>query len=438
MKPIVIRGRKVELAPVAKLIPYARNARKHDPEQVDVIVASIREFGWTQPVLVNAKGGIIAGHGRVLAAQKLGMDEVPIIVLAGLTKAQERALILADNQTALRSSWDDGLLRIELEALKADGFEIGVIGFDEASLAAIFNPGNAGETDPDDVPEPPKNPVSRLGDIWIMGDHRLICGDSTSADVVGQLLRGEKPHLMATDPPYGVEYDADWRNHAMRANGSAVGGRAVGKVENDDKADWREAWALFPGDVAYVWHGALHGREVAESLEYSGFNIRSQIIWTKQQMVIGRGDYHWMHEPCWYVVRKGKKGHWSGDRKQTTLWQIDKPRKSETGHSTQKPVECMKRPIENNSKPGDAVYEPFSGSGTTIIAAEMTGRHCYAIELSPAYTDVAVQRWEAFTGRTATLESSGQTFAAVMAQRVKKKGGSKGRPVRSEIAPASV
>jgi len=190
-------------------------------------------------------------------------------------------------------------------------------------------------------------------------------------------------------------------------------GAAVGKVLNDDRADWREAWALFPGDVAYVWHADRFSPKVAESLEVNAFEMRALIVWAKSQLVMGRGHYHSQHEPCWYAVRAKGTGHWSGDRKQTTLWQIDKPKKSETGHSTQKPVECMKRPIENNSSPGQAVYEPFSGSGTTIIAGEMTGRHIYAIELSPAYVDVAVKRWQDFTGQQAALEGDGRTFDEV-------------------------
>ena len=191
---------------------------------------------------------------------------------------------------------------------------------------------------------------------------------------------------------------------------------ATGKVLNDDRADWREAWALFPGDVAYVWHGALHASTVAASLEASGFAVRSQIIWDKTRLVIGRGDYHWQHEPAWYAVRKGRKGHWAGDRKQTTVWAIPH-RKSPTGHGTEKPVECMRRPIENNSSPGQAVYEPFCGSGTTIIAAEMTGRCCHAIELDPVYVDVAVTRWQAFTGQAAILDGDGRTFAEIATAR---------------------
>jgi DNA modification methylase len=220
---------------------------------------------------------------------------------------------------------------------------------------------------------------------------------------------------MVTDPPYGVEYDASWRDDRTGKIGAT--GTATGKVLNDDIADWREAWALFPGDVAYVWHADLRAREVVQSLEATGFSMRAQIIWAKNQLAMSRGHYHFQHEPCWYAVRKNATGHWNGDRKQTTLWQIDKPRKSETGHSTQKPVECMKRPIENNSSPGQAVYEPFSGSGTTIIAGEMTGRCVHAIELNPAYVDVAVTRWQEFTGKTATLEGDGRTFAELKAER---------------------
>jgi len=255
-------------------------------------------------------------------------------------------------------------------------------------------------------------PASREGDIWLLGKHRLVCGDCTVSLYVEYVLNGVRPHLMVTDPPYGVNYEPAWRT-VLADNPNEL---AKGKVLNDDRADWQDAWALFPGDVAYVWHGGLHASTVAKSLGAAGFTIRSQIIWDKTRLIIGRGDYHWQHEPCWYCVRDGRKGHWAGGRSQTTIWQIPH-RKSETGHSTQKPVECMKRPIENNSSPGQAVYEPFCGSGTTIIAAEMTGRACHAIELNPAYVDVAVERWQAFTGEQAVLEGTGRPFAQVAAER---------------------
>jgi DNA modification methylase len=203
---------------------------------------------------------------------------------------------------------------------------------------------------------------------------------------------------MVTDPPYGVEYDADWRNRALRRDGTPIAGRAVGKVSNDDIADWAPAWRLFPGDVAYVWHAGRRASEVQRSLEGVGFQIRSQIVWAKNNFAIGRGDYHWQHEPCWYAVRDGKTGHWAGDRSQTTVWDIDKPMKSDTGHSTQKPVECMARPMRNNSRPGAAVYDPFCGSGTTIIAAEQLHRRAYGIEIEPKYVAVILQRYLDATG----------------------------------------
>lgn len=402
---------QVERWPVDKLVPYARNSRTHSDTQVAQIAASIKEWGWTTPVLVSEDGTLIAGHGRVMAARKLGLQEVPVMIARGWTEAQRRAYVVADNQLALNAGWDMDLLSIEMLDLKAEGFDLSLIGFDDKMLDALLaDKTEDGLTDPDDVPEPSADPVSKLGDVWVMDRHRLICGSSTEADTVGKLLGDVKPHLMVTDPPYGVEYEAGWRNEAL---GGKVGGRATGTVKNDDNADWREAWALFPGDVAYIWHADKHSPAVAESLLSVGLHIRTQIIWAKSQFVIGRGDYHSQHEPCWYAVRKGKPGQYDGGRKQSTLWQIDKPKKSETGHSTQKPVECMKRPIENNSSAGQAVYEPFSGSGTTIIAGEMTGRHVYAVELNPAYVDVAVKRWQEFTGKTATLEGDGRTFSEI-------------------------
>lgn len=390
---------KIEALAVDALVPYARNARTHSPEQVAQIAASIREFGFTNPVLVDPYGGIVAGHGRVMAAQLLGMGSVPTLRVDWLTEAQRRAYVLADNQLALNAGWDMEILQGEIRDLQSEGYDLDLIGFDADDLAEwLAEDGAQGETDADAVPDVPADPVSRAGDVWVMGRHRIVCGSSTDADTVAKVLNGAAPHLMVTDPPYGIEYDANWRNEALRADGTPIAGRAVGKVLNDDVADWREAWALFPGDVAYIWHADVRSNEVADSLIACGFEIRAQIIWGKSQLVIGRGHYHSKHEPCWYAVKKGATGHWQGDRKQTTLWEIAKPHKSETGHSTQKPIECMRRPIENNSRKGDAIYEPFSGSGTTIIAAEQTGRVCYAVELNPAYVDVAVRRWQEFTG----------------------------------------
>jgi DNA modification methylase len=399
---------KIEQVSVESLIPYARNSRTHSDEQIAQLASSIREFGWTNPILIDGEQGIIAGHGRLMAARKLGMTEVPCIRLDHLTDAQRRAYIIADNKLALNAGWDEEMLALELGELGDLDFDLSLIGFDESELGNLMAETTEGETDPDEVPEPPVDPVTVLGDLWVMGKHRLACGDCTDQGTVDKALNGVKPHLMVTDPPYGVEYDAGWRDKAAGRTGKT--GTATGKVLNDDRADWRDAWALFPGEVAYIWHAMNTQYAVAESIIASDFEVRAEIVWAKSSLVMSRGHYHPQHESCFYAVRKGGTGHWAGDRKQTTLWKIDKPQKSETGHSTQKPVECMKRPIENNSSPGQAVYEPFSGSGTTIIAGEMTGRCVHAIELNPSYVDVAVTRWQAFTGKQAIHEASGKTF----------------------------
>ena len=400
---------KIERRSVDALIPYARNARTHSDEQVAQIAASIKEWGWTTPVLIDEDGEIIAGHGRVMAARKLGIEEVPTMVATGWTKAQKQAYVLADNQLPQNAGWDMDLLTVEMKDLDADGFDLSLIGFGDDMLANMLVDETVGLTDEDAVPDVPENPVTVLGDVWLLGNHRLICGDSTNADDVAKCLNGVEPHLMVTDPPYGVEYDPQARKKT-----GAISNAVTGKVLNDDNADWSETWALFPGEVAYVWHAGTKAGIVADSLQGNGFKIRSQIIWIKAGHILGRGDYHPMHEPCWYAVKD--KAHWNGARNQDTVWKIAKQRAGDdkqVDHPTQKPVECMKRPIENNSSPGQAVYEPFSGSGTTIIAGEMTGRAIYAMELSPAYVDVAVKRWCEFTGKDATLETNGKSFSVL-------------------------
>jgi len=312
---------KVERRKVSDLIPYARNSRTHSDAQVAQLAASIREWGWTTPVLIDQAGMIIAGHGRVLAARKLGLEDVPVVVADGWTDAQKRAYVVADNKLALNAGWDFDLLAVEVAGLSEEGFDLQLIGFSDDELAAILaDPLPEGMTDPDDVPDATENPVSALGDVWILGKHRLVCGDCTDALVVEKALNGVTPHLMVTDPPYGVEYDATWRGKAGHAT---LGKNRTGIVAHDDRADWKEAWALFPGAIAYVWHSGLMAGVVAESLTSCGFALRSQIIWNKTVMAMGRGDYHWKHEPCWYAV-KGT-GAWAGDRKQTTVWDFASP-----------------------------------------------------------------------------------------------------------------
>ncbi len=439
---------KIEILGIEKLRPFVANARTHSEWQIEQICASIREFGFTNPVLIDGNDGIIAGHGRVMAAGKMGMENVPCIRLGHLSEAQRRAYVIADNKLALNAGWDETLLAAELAALKEMDFDLGLVGFTDEELANLFAELNDGNTDPDAVPEPPDEPVSVRGDVWVMGRHRIVCGDCTDADTVEKCLGGDVPHLMVTDPPYGVEYDPNWRNERVMVKGEKKGehgSKATGKVMNDDRADWRAAWALFPGDVAYVWHASGENQGIVmDSLKACGFEIRNHIIWAKNHLVIGRGNYHHQYEPCWYAVKRKAKDRWNGGRKKTTLWRniddvirpdegvflrridaetleaisgdcstvwdIKKPEKSETGHSTQKPVECMKRPMLNNSLPGDAIYEPFSGSGTSIIAAEMSGRRCLAIELNPAYVDIAILRWQDFTGLKAVHGITGKPF----------------------------
>jgi len=397
----------IERVPTPALVPFARNARTHSDDQVAQIAASIREFGFTNPVLVDGDNGIIAGHGRVLAAGKLGMQDVPCIRLAHLTEIQKRAYVLADNKLALNAGWNEQLLALELAHLQADEFDMALTGFTGDELAAILRGQfTDGLTDPDEAPPLPEHPVSRTGQVWICGRHRIACGDATNPDDVRAALGGAQPSLMVTDPPYGVDYEPAWRALA----GVNKSRRKMGEVTNDDRADWREAWALFGGDIAYVWHAGRFAAVVQHSLEAADLVVRAQIIWAKDRFALSRGDYHWQHEPCWYAVRKGSAGHWNGDRAQSTLWNIKAREDDGHGHSTQKPVECMRRPIENNSSVGQAVYDPFVGTGTTVIAAEQTGRTCYAVEIHPGYVDVAVKRWQAFTGKAARLDGDGRTF----------------------------
>jgi DNA modification methylase len=405
---------QVECWPIERLTPYANNARLHSEADLDKIGASIIKWGWTMPVLADENGGLIAGHGRVAAAPRAGVTSIPVIVARGWTEEEKRAYRLADNQLAARAVWDPDLLRSELQELGFADFDLGLIGFGRDELEAILKGlGSTALTDPDSVPEVPRQPVTQPGDEWLLNEHRVGCGDSTNAANVARVLAGAEPHLMIADRPYGVDYQPSWRAQRKLSRGRL----AQGKVLNDDRADWREAYALFPGDVAYVWHGVMHSNLVAANLAAWGFQPRAQIIWSRQHFTLSRGDYHWHHEVCWYAVRAGKTSHWEGGRSQTTVWEIannnpfgNRRREESWGHGTPKPVECMRRPIVNNSRPGEAVCDPFLGSGTSVLGAEMTGRVCYGLELNPAYVDVIVRRWQLFTGRNALHHASGQSF----------------------------
>lgn len=401
------------------LIPYARNARTHSKAQIAQVAASIVEFGWTTPILIDGKRSIIAGHARVQAAQKLNMALVPTIELKHLTTAQQRAYILADNKLALNAGWDEDMVAVELQTFALEGYELKVLGFTGAEVDGYLARAEriVGLTDDDAIPEPAGGEtVTMPGDIWHLGEHRLMCGDATAPGEVEQLLGADKPGLMVTDQPWGAEYDPGWRKGISVAESQF--NRSIGKVSNDDRVDWREVWSLFPGDVMYIWHGDMGGPMVASGIRAKGFAIRSQIVWEKPQGVFSRGHYHQQHEPCWYAVRQGRKAKWAGGRKQTTVWKfaqanLGQPAEGQlenasTDHGTQKPVEAMRRPMENNSSKGDHVYDPFMGSGTSIIAAETTGRICLGMEIEPIYCDMAVRRWQEFTGKQARLGNAGR------------------------------
>jgi DNA modification methylase len=398
---------RIEYWPIERLIPSARNARTHTTSQIAEIAGSIRAFGFTNPLLVGESADIVAGHGRLAAARLLGLAKVPVIPLGGLNEVERRMLMLADNRIAMNAGWNLEMLKLELTDLRTLGADLDVLGFNEHELARALG-GSAGLIPEDAVPGMAEEAVSKLGDIWLLGPHRVGCGDATDGSFVSAVMGDGLPDLMVTDPPYGVEYDPAWR-HRRGFNKSDK----KDKILNDEVADWTPAWNLFPGEIAYVWHGALRSTIVAESLFKAGFTIRAQIVWAKERLVMSQGDYHWQHEPCWYAVRK--HGNWTGDRKQTTVWNIPSSgQDAETKHATQKPVECMRRPMLNNASPGQAVYEPFLGSGTTLIAAQSCNRVCLALEITPLFVDLAIRRWQAFTGEKAIRENDGAYFDSLL------------------------
>jgi len=412
-KKLIDQETKIETIDISALSPYSKNPRSHPASQIEMLAKAIRQFGFLNPIIIDDKNEIVAGHGRFEAAKIVGLKSLPAIRASHLTPAQIKAFRVADNQLASLSVWDDDGLREILQSLQGEDIDFDAMGFTAEALAAALAKPNGGLVDPDDAPPVRANPAVRLGDVWLLGSHRVLCGDSTKADDVARVMGKDRPQLMVTDPPYGVDYDPNWRNEEAAKGNLAYADRRVGVVKNDDRHDWREAWALFTGDVAYCWHAGRHASSVQTSLESTGLMVRSQIIWAKSNYPISRGHYHWRHEPCWYAVREGRTGHWQGARDQTTLWQINLDKNVDGGHSTQKPVECMRLPIINNSAQGEYVYDPFVGSGTTLIASEMEGRHCLAIELDPAYCQVTIERWEAFSGLKATLEDGGQTLEQV-------------------------
>lgn len=407
----------LEFWPIDRPKPYPGNPRRMPDKAVAKVAASIREFGFQQPIVVDSEGVIIAGHTRLAAAKQLKLKQLPVIVASDLTAAQVKAYRLADNRVAQETSWLNDLLKFEVDELNVLEFDLSLAGFDPNELSFLLT-SEADLERAEQTPEVPDDPVCQPGDLWLLGTHRVLCGDATNGEQVNRLLNGAVPHLMVTDPPYGFSYNPGWRDKKR------PGTTSLGRVLNDDNADWREAYALFPGDVVYLWSSSIYLPLWAGHLDELLFERRALIVWKKQNFSLSRGDYHWAHENCWYAVRQGKKSHWAGDRKQSTVWEIETANgfirtndDLKTDHSAQKPVECMRRPILNSSLPGDGVYDPFLGSGTTLIAAEMEGRVCCGLEINPAYVDVIVQRWQNFTGKEATLDGADLTFAAVRERR---------------------
>jgi site-specific DNA-methyltransferase (adenine-specific) len=407
---------QIEHLALDALVPYARNSRTHSPEQVAQIAGSIKEFGFTNPVLIDADGGIIAGHGRVMAARKLGLAEVPCIRLGYLSETQKRAYVIADNKLALNAGWDEEMLRLELGELREADVDLSLVGFTEEEIGVLLAEKTEGETDPDEVPEPPVDPVSVLGDVWVMGKHRVMCGSSTEAATVEKLMAGEKAALWITDPPYNVAYVGKTADALTIKNDSMddVSFRAF-LVAAYGAADA----ALKEGGVFYVWHADSEGFNFRGAAQDIGWKVRQCLVWLKSVLVMGRQDYQWKHEPCLYGWKEGAGHYWGSDRKQTTVLEFAKPSRNGE-HPTMKPVELFAYQIENSSRAGDIVLDSFGGSGTTAIACEQLGRAARLMELDPKYVDVIVKRWQDFTGQQAIHEPTGKTFNGLSAEKTKR------------------
>lgn len=428
---------QVELWPIDRLVFYVRNARKNDAA-VERMCGSLREFGFKYPVLARSDGEVVDGHLRLKAARNLNIQEVPVILCDESTPAQVKAFRLLVNRSAAWAEWDDDLLALEVQELASANFDLSLTGFDSAEIDQLLRfSGNP--VDPDSAPPPPEHPVSRPGDLWLCGQgpqvHRLLCGDATNAEHVARLLADSAPRLMVTDPPYGISLDSEWRDRAglngcAPAQASYMKHRTPGHtrtcISSDTRADWSEAFALAPSlQAAYVWHASAFTREVLDGLLRIGFVQHLQIIWNKGRAVLTRTLYWFAHEPCWFVRKKNAPWYGKPGGQNTTVWESPSPKfimggsqEEKYDHPTQKPVELMRRPILNHTKRGELVYDPFLGSGTTLAAAELTGRVCCGLELDPLYVDVSVLRWQTLSGQKAYLDGDGRSFEELAAARL--------------------
>lgn len=395
--------------PLTQLIPYARNARTHSDAQIAQIASSIRAFGFNNPILVDGQNGVIAGHGRLLAARQLELSTVPVIVLDHLTENEKRAYIIADNRLAEAAGWDDEMLRLELGALAEEGFDLQLTGFEEQELTELLAQQQAadGQTDEDAVPEMAGQSVSRAGDLWILDEHRLLCGDATSAADVSHLMGADKADLVFTDPPYNVDYEG-YTNDRLRIEGDRMPPEEFCRFLQEAFTSYRTL--VKPHASVYVCHASSWQREFQGAMEAAGFRVRCQIVWAKSTFGWGFGRYKFQHEPIFYAHVAGQKDGWYGDKSQSTLWSENKPAANRL-HPTMKPVELVERALLNSSRQGEVVADLFGGAGSTLIGCERRARRARLMEIDPQYCDVIVRRWQQYTGREARLETTGQSFA---------------------------
>ena len=405
----------IQIRRVESLTRYDHNARTHTEDQITQIASSIAEFGWTNPILVDAECVIIAGHARLAAAKRLGITEVPVIVLEHLTEQQRRALVLADNQLALNAGWDEEILRVELARLQTESVDLDLLGFSDQQLEDLLRQAepSTGNTDEDAVPDQPEAAVSAAGDVWLMGEHRLVCGDSTDPTTIARLMVGTLADLLFSDPPYNVNYEG-YTEDRLTIQSDCMPREDFIRFLLAAFTNCRRA--LKPGASLYVCHSSSWQREFQDALEQAGFAIRCQIVWAKNTFAWGFGRYKFQHEPIFYAHVAGQSDSWYGDRSQSTLWQENKPAANRL-HPTMKPVELVERALANSSKSGDLILDLFGGSGSTLIACERRARVARLVELDPKYCDVIVQRWQEFTGREALLETDRTTFHEVQQRR---------------------
>ena len=383
----MITTKEMQLVPIEKLVPYVNNARTHSPEQINKLRSSLREFGFINPVIIDRDYGVIAGHGRILAAKEEGIKDIPCVFADHLTEAQKKAYIIADNRMAMDAGWDEELLRVEIEALQAEAFDLSLTGFDEKELADLFQEDSEVEDDDFDVDGELKEPaVTQMGDVWTLGRHRLVCGDSTKEETYEVLMQGQKANLVLTDPPYNVNYEG-----------------AAGKIKNDNMAGdkfyqflldaFTNMEKVMANDASiYVFHADTEGLNFRKAFADAGFYLSGCCIWMKPSLVLGRSPYQWQHEPCLYGWKKKGKHQWYADRKQTTIWSFEKTKKN-TDHPTMKPIPLLAYPIKNSTMSNTLVLDPFGGSGSTLIACEQTDRSCFTIELDEKFCDVIVKRY---------------------------------------------